>query len=508
MDGEKKVGRREFLRLTGGAAVAAYWGDGDQRQGGATARVSDTTPAAGAPTAPGGATADSRLAASTSLSRTTGPRTLLSGAVVVTCDEQHTVWDPGDVAIEADRIVYAGPAYTGAYDHKLQLSGRLLMPGLINAHTHTPMSLFRGLADDVDLGVFLQQRVWPREAQLTGQEAYAGSLLSAVEMLKSGVTTYVDMHFFEEDLVRAAIDAGSRAVITPGIIETPALTPVLGGWERRTARVLEFCKRWDRAEGRIHTGLGPHAPYTLPLEALGEIAGEGRRADLPLHIHLVETSQERRDFNARGLGSTVGALRDVGFFEARVLAAHSVWLDAGDIEVYAANGVGIAHCPQSNAKLAVGVAPVPALLAAGVHVGLGTDGPASNNNLNLWDELSLAPLLAKVVRQDPKVVPARDALWMATRLGALAIHQPELGVIAESYKADLVLLNLEATTMVPVLAPGEYVQHLVYSAGRELVDSVWVNGRQVVAHGEVLTVEEAKVRQAAQRAAVHLSRRI
>ena len=190
-----------------------------------------------------------------------------------------------------------------------------------------------------------------------------------------------------------------------------------------------------------------------------------------------------------------------------MLAAHSVWLDAGDIEVYAESGVGIAHCPQSNAKLEAGVASVPAMLAAGVHVGLGTDGPASNNNLNLWNELSLAPLLAKAVGQDPQVLPARDALWMATRRGALAIHQPELGAIAEGYKADLVLLNVEATTMVPVLEPGQYVQHLVYSAGRELVDSVWVNGRQVVEHGEVLTVEEAQVRQAAQQAAVALSRR-
>ena len=511
MDGDKKVGRREFLRLTGvaasGAAVAACWGDGGQQQGGATAPVSGATPAAGAPTAEGRATADKTRAAGTPPRGASGLRTLLSGAVVVTCDERHTVWDPGDVAIEADRIVYAGPKYTGAYDRKLQLSGRLLMPGLINAHAHTPMSLFRGLADDVDLQTFLQQRVWPREAKLTGEDAYIGSLLSAVEMLKSGVTTYVDMYFFEEDLVRAAIEAGSRAVITPGISEAPALTPVLGGWERRTARVLEFCKHWDGAEGRIHTGLGPHSPYTLPLEALGEIAGEGRRADLPLHIHLVETSEERRDFNARGLGSTVGALRDVGFFAARVLAAHSVWLDAGDIEVYAESGVGIAHCPQSNAKLGAGVAPVPAMLAAGVPVGLGTDGPASNNNLNLWDELGLAPMLAKAVRQDPTVVPARDALWMATRLGALAIHQPKLGAIAESYKADLVLLNLEATTMVPVLESGQYVQHLVYSAGRELVDSVWVNGKQVVEHGQVLTVEEAKVRRAAQRAAVALSKR-
>lgn len=434
-------------------------------------------------------------------------QTLLSGGVIVTCDEQDTVYDPGDLVIEDDRIAFVGPRYDGGCDYRVAAGGRLLMPGLINAHTHSPMSLFRGIADDVDLMVFLRERMWPREVKLTPGDIYAGAALSAIEMLKSGVTTYVDMYFFENELVRAALDTGVRAVVTPGILESPAWAPVLGDWERRTADLLDFCSRTEGQAGRIHTGLGPHAPYTLPLPALGEIAVEAKRADLPVHIHLVETKQERDTFNRQGRGSTAAALQELGFFEPKVIAAHSVWLDEGDIAIYKRGGVGVAHCPQSNAKLGAGIAPVAALLAAGVPVGIGTDGAATNNNLDLWEELRLAPLLAKVSAHDPKSLPARAALALATRLGAQAIHRPELGVLAPGFKADVVMLNILDTTMVPIFGPRTYVDHLVYSGGRELVDSVWVNGALVVKDGEIITVDEAAARHAAQQAALAVARR-
>jgi len=435
-------------------------------------------------------------------------KTLLSNGVVVTCDERQTVHAPGDVVMEDDRVVYVGPTYAGAYDHKVVATGHLLMPGLINAHTHSPMSLFRSLSDDVDLHVFLHERAWPREVRLSAEDVYAGSVLSAIEMVKGGVTTYVDMYFFEDALVRAALDVGLRAVVTPGILEAPAWDRVLGHWEQRTAHVIDFCKRWNGREGRIHTGLGPHAPYTLPLPALGEIAAEARRAGVPVHIHLVETKEERAAFNGHGRGSTAAVLDQMGFFEGEVIAAHSVWLDDGDSEIYRRKGVGVAHCPQSNAKLGAGIAPVAALLAAGVQVGLGTDGAATNNNLDLWEELRLAPLLAKVTALDPKPLPAGQALWMATRMGARAIHRRDIGVLAEGYKADIVMLNLEDTTMTPIFSARTYIDHLVYAAGRELVDSVWVNGQLVVKGGEVLTVDEAAARRAAQQAAHALSARV
>lgn len=434
-------------------------------------------------------------------------RTLLTGATVVTCDREHTIHDPGDILLDGDSIGYAGPRYEGEYDVRLSADGKLLMPGMINAHTHSGMSLFRSLCDDVDLMVFLEERVWPREVQLTADEVYAGSLLSAIEMLKHGVTTYVDMYFFEDALVRAALDGGIRALITPTVLDVPHWEPVLGSWETQLDRGVAFCLAQEGRDGRIHTGLGPHAPYTVPLQALGEIAAEARRIDRPVNIHLVETAGERDAFNALGLGSTVAALQDIGFFDAQVIAAHSVWLDPGDIDIYRLHRVGVAHCPQSNAKLGAGVAPLTQMLARDVRVGLGTDGAGTNNNLVLWEEMRLAPLLAKVTALDPKPVPAATALWMATRLGAQAIHRPDIGVLAEGNRADVLLLDLGDTTMVPIFDVSTYISHLVYSAGPELIRAVWVNGEQVVKDGEVLTVDEGKVRYDAQRAAVGLAER-
>lgn len=434
-------------------------------------------------------------------------RTLLSGAVVVTCDEDHTVYDAGDVVIEDDRLTYVGPRYEGEYEVRRPANGKLVMPGLINAHTHSGMSIFRSLADDDDLMVFLEARVWPREVKLTAEDVYAGSALSAIEMLKGGITSDVDMYFYEEELVRAALDTGIRALITPTILAIPIWEPILGSWETQLERGIAFCRAHEGEAGRIHTGLGPHAPYTVPLHALATIAEEARRIDRPVNIHLVETAQERELFNAQGLGSTANALHDIGFFEAKVTAAHSIWVDPGDAEIYHDHGVGVAHCPQSNAKLGAGIAPVAALLAHAVNVGLGTDGPATNNNLDLWEEIRTAPLLAKVSALDPKPLPAREALWMATRLGALAIHQPDLGVLRAGYRADLLMLNVEDTTMVPVFGPETYLSHLAYSAGRGQVESVWVNGKEVVKGGEIITVDEATARHAAQRAAISLSER-
>src|SRR5947209_5822948 len=242
-------------------------------------------------------------------------KTLLSGGVVVTCDESHTIYDPGDVLIDGDHIAWVGPPYEGQCDVRLSAAGTLLMPGLINAHSHSGMSIMRSLADDSDLRTFLDERVWPREATLEPDDVYAGSVLSAIEMLKSGVTTYVDMYFFAESLLRAALDTGARALITPTILPVPPLGDVLGTWEQQLVRTLDFCERWEGEAGRIHTGVAPHAPYTVPLPALTDIAAEARRIERPLNIHLVETAWEREAFNARGLGSTAVALQNAGFVD-------------------------------------------------------------------------------------------------------------------------------------------------------------------------------------------------
>lgn len=434
-------------------------------------------------------------------------KTLLSGATIVTCDESEVIHAPGDLVFDGDTIDYVGSAYDGPYDVRLACHGKLLMPGLINAHTHSAMVLLRGLADDVDLMGFLQQRVWPREASLTPHDVYTGSLLAGIEMLKGGVTCYVDMYFMEDALARAALSVGLRALITPAIIDIPGMADRLGSWEQQLNRVLVFVDDWNGIDDRISCGFGPHAPYTLPLEALKAIAVEARRLDVPVNIHLVETAGERDGFKALGAGSTALVLSDTGFFSARTIAAHSVWLDPGDIEIYRDYQVGVAHCPQSNAKLGSGIAPIAALLAAGVAVGLGTDGAATNNNLDLWEEIRLAPLLAKVSALDPRPVTARQALTMATRLGAKAIHMPDVGSLSVGKRADMLLLDAEDTTMVPVFEPSGYISHLAYSAGRELVESVWVGGRQVMKDREVLTVDECEVKRAAQDSAVSLMER-
>jgi 5-methylthioadenosine/S-adenosylhomocysteine deaminase len=316
------------------------------------------------------------------------------------------------------------------------------------------------------------------------------------------------MYFWEEQLVQAALDVGIRAVVTPGILAVPAWEEILGRWDRRTSSLLDFCRQWQGHEGRISTGLGPHAPYTLPLPALAEIASEARRNDLLVHTHLVETSVERDTFNRQGIGSTAAALEGIGFFDGPVLAAHSIWVDPGDIEIYARKGVGVAHCPGSNAKLGAGIAPLAAMLAAGVRVGLGTDGAATNNDHDLWQELQLAPLFAKALALDPKPVPAGQALWMATRIGALAIQLPEIGVLREGMKADIVSVKADDAVFAPIFSPGTYVGHLVYAGGSRLVDSVWVNGRRVVRDGDVLTVDEEVARRSAQNAAMALSARM
>ncbi|HCG00810.1 MAG TPA: N-ethylammeline chlorohydrolase [Chloroflexi bacterium] len=434
-------------------------------------------------------------------------KTLITGAVILTCDDQMSVLEHADLVMDGGRISFVGERYEGEYDIRLPVSGKLLLPGLINAHTHSGMSLFRSLADDVDLRVFLEDRVWPCEVNLTPDDVYVGSVLSSIEMLKCGVTTSVDMYFFEDELMRAALETGARTLITPTILDVPTWTRVLGSWEDQLRRALDFASANDGLEGRVHTGIGPHAPYTVPLDALSLIAEEARRIGRPLNIHLVETELERDSFNGRGAGSTACVLEEIGFFDGPVIAAHSIWIDHGDIEIYARKRVGVAHCPQSNAKLAAGIAPIADMLRGGVNVGLGTDGAATNNNHDMWAEMRLAAVLQKVSAGDPKLLPAGEALSLATRVGAQAVHLDNLGVLREGFRADVVTLDIADTLAVPVFSPATYVSHAVYSFGAQLVDSVWVEGRQVVKNGDILSVDEEAARRALQKAALEIAER-
>jgi 5-methylthioadenosine/S-adenosylhomocysteine deaminase len=329
--------------------------------------------------------------------------------------------------------------------------------------------------------------------------------LGAAEMLRLGVTTTVEMYFHDDALAGAVDAAGSRCVVTPAVAVAP-------GWERFGTwreRVDGIEGLRDRHAGhpRIEVGFGPHSAYALPDEALRAVGEAARRTGAPVHIHLAETEQEGAEVSARHGGASVPrVLADLGLFDAdRVLAAHAVWLSDDDIALLADSGVAVAHCPGSNAKLASGTARVVDLRRAGIPVGLGTDGPASNNDLDLWEEMRLAALLARQRDHDATLLPAADVLHMATAGGAAALGRDDIGMLAPGRWADLVRVDLDDPGFVPIVEETDLVAHTVWSASRAAVRDVWVAGRQVVVDGVCTTVDLAEARRQVQAAAVRIS---
>lgn len=365
------------------------------------------------------------------------------------------------------------------------------MPGLVNCHCHSPMTLFRGAAEDVPLQRFLQEVLWPREARLTDEDVYWGSTLACAELLRNGVTTSCEMYVHEHGMLRAFLDAGSRAFLTPGVMHVPGWLD----WRRRLDDVLAFHAAEAGRHPRIEVGIAAHAYYTLPPEALEAIAAAARERDALVHVHVGEAEAERG--HAR-------ALDELGFLEGRVLAAHCVHLDDDELRRFRERDVAVAHCPTANAKLASGVARLAELLRLGLRVGLGTDSTAANNTLDLWEELRLAPLLAKVQTKDAAAVPAPDALALATRRGAEALGLP-VGALEPGRRADMVLVRLDDVVFVPQVTEADLVSHLVWSASSRLVESVWVEGEQVVAGGRPLRIDEERARAEVQQRAVSLS---
>jgi 5-methylthioadenosine/S-adenosylhomocysteine deaminase len=329
---------------------------------------------------------------------------------------------------------------------------------------------------------FLEEVLWPREAKLTTDDVYWGMTLACAELLRNGVTTTCEMYTHEEGILRAVLDAGTRCVLTPGVIDMAMWDMA---WERRLGDVLRFHDEHDGRHDRVEIGIAAHAYYTLPPEALQAVAAAARDRDALLHIHVAETEQEA-EHPAR--------LAELGVFGGRVLAAHSVWLGDADLELYRVHDVAVAHCPQANAKLASGIARLADMLRLGLRVGLGTDSAAANNDLDLWEELRLAPLLAKLQTRDAAAVPAAEALALATRKGAAALGRHDLGSLEPGRRADMILLRLDDAAFVPVVDEGDIVSHLVWSASSRLVDAVWVEGEQVFANGRALRIDEERAR--------------
>jgi 5-methylthioadenosine/S-adenosylhomocysteine deaminase len=425
---------------------------------------------------------------------------------VLPCDEAGTVIRGGAVDVTDDgRIAWVGRTADapGTADATRRLSG-LLMPGLVNAHCHSPMTLLRGQGEGLPLLRWLAEVIWPREALLTEEDVFWGMTLASAEMLRYGVTTSCEMYFHDDAMAAAVEASGARCLLTPAIVSAPL--PGLGSLEAQLARAVAFRDAHHQPAGRIRVGLAAHGAYTVPEQYLCELAAAAKERDALLHIHVAETEHEADEVSARHGGASVPRiLADLGVLEARVLAAHGVWLSDEDIAVFAAHGTAVAHCPGSNAKLASGIARLTDLLAAGVPVGLGTDGPASNNDLDLWEEMRLAALLARLRTGDATAIAPEQALALATRGGAHALGLDDVGVLAPGHAADLVHLSLDDPGFVPLLTDRDLLTHLVFAAPRECVRDVWVAGERVVADGRCTTVDLAEARAHVQRSAARLA---
>jgi len=419
--------------------------------------------------------------------------TLICAAHVVPVEPRGSLADHA-VAIDAGRIVAIAPT-AEALDRfeareVVRLDHHALIPGLVNLHCHAAMTLMRGLADDVALMAWLKERIWPAEARHVSDEfVHDGSLLAAAEMLRGGVTCVNDMYFFPEATARAALRAGMRAALGIIALEFPsAYAPDASGYLQKGLATRDAY----RGEPLLSFCLAPHAPYTVGDETLKRCAVLAEELDLPIHCHLHETRAEIEQGVAQHGVRPFERLRRLGVVGPRLIAVHAVHLDETELDVMAREGVSVAHCPSSNLKLASGFAPVAAMRRRGINVGVGTDGAASNNRLDVMTEMRGAALLAKGASGDASVVSAAEALEMATLAGARALGlDRQIGSIAPGKSADLAAIELSSLETLPRFDP---VSHLVYAAGREHVSHVWVEGRARVAARRLTGIDEDDLR--------------
>jgi 5-methylthioadenosine/S-adenosylhomocysteine deaminase len=410
-------------------------------------------------------------------------------------DENLTQYSPGAVAVHGDSIVAVGTAEDIAREYSaneiFDCRGKILMPGLINAHTHVPMTLLRGLADDLRLDVWLMGYMMPVEREFVSPEfVRLGTLLACAEQIRSGVTTFNDMYYFEEDVAKATADAGMRAVCGQTVMKFSA--PDAASFEDSLQMAREFIQRW-KDHPLIVPAVAPHAPYTCTAEILQATAQLAKEFDVPLHTHLAETAFEVENMrNDQGI-PVIPYVKKQGLFEAKVIAAHCVHIDSGEIRTLLHANAGVSHNPSSNLKLASGFAPVMKMLETGLNVGIGTDGPASNNDLDMFEEVRLAAFVAKAVTNDPTSLPASQALLMATRLGAQALHIGHLtGSVEAGKRADLIVVDVSALHNSPSFkraADNAYAQ-VVYAGKSTDVSDVMVNGKWLMRDRELLTLKE------------------
>lgn len=431
--------------------------------------------------------------------RKTAVDMIVRGGTVVTMDGSRRVIENGGVAIKNGRIVAVGTAAeidrAYASGEIVNAGGKVIIPGLINGHTHVPMTLFRGLADDLDLQEWLTKYIFPAEAKnVTEDFVRVGTRLGLAEMIRSGTTTYCDMYYFESAIADETSKAGMRAVLGETVIDFPVADNKTNA--EAMAYVEKFVSQW-KGNPLITPAIAPHAPYTVSEEHLRAMRAFSDRTGAPIVTHISETKREVDDsVKAKG-ARPIDYLNRIGFLNDRVIAAHVVWPSEEELGLLKQLGVGIVHNPQSNMKLASGVAPVPQMLKEDLPVGLGTDGAASNNDLNLWEEMDTAAKLHKLISNDPKVVTAEEAFEMATIRGARALHmEKEIGSIEPGKRADLVVVDLDALNQTPYY---NIYSDLVYATKAADVRTVIIEGRLVMRDRRLLTLQEETIKAEARR---------
>lgn len=426
-------------------------------------------------------------------------RLLIKNISIIPMTGDNLVLEKGYIEVDGNCIqtVAEGKAPDGQYDLTIDGTNQIALPGFINAHTHAAMTLLRGYADDMPLMEWLEKKIWPMEAKLTEEDIYWGTMLAAVEMIKSGTTCFADMYFFMDKAAEAVENSGMRAVLARGMIGV--------GPENQQALLdsRKLVQRWNNNDnGRIQFILGPHAPYTCPPDYMKQVIDLADELGVGIHIHLAETAAEVAD-SLRIYGKTpIAQMKDLGLFDRHVVAAHCVHLTEEDIGILAQYGVGVVHNPESNMKLASGIAPVPNLLKAGVPVALGTDGASSNNNLDMLQELHTCALLHKVNNLDPTILPAYQALQMATVNGAKALKlDDQTGTIETGKKADIILVKANGAHFIPRY---DLIANLVYSGQASDVNTVIIDGQIIMQDRVIKTFNEEEVLEKAKYTAARL----
>lgn len=415
---------------------------------------------------------------------------IFENGVIITANEKNEWFKNGHIVVEDGKIVQIGAGTIEMeedFDEVIDLNGKWVMPGWVNTHGHAAMSLLRGYADDLPLKEWLETKMWPMEGQFTSETVRWGTSLAIAEMLKSGTTCFVDMYDHMDTVAQVVEETGIRAVLSRGVIGLCSEEEQ----KRKLSEATQFAIDWNnQAEGKITTMMSPHAPYTCPPDYIRRIVDQASQHHLPVHIHMSETEfevmQNVKDYGKR----PVSHLHDLGLFECPTLVAHAVHLEEEEMDILKEHNVKISHNPTSNLKLGSGVADISKLIQKGFKPSIGTDSAASNNNLDMFQEVRLTALIHKGVQHDSTAIPAEMALQMGTNWGAEALFLPHIGSLEVDKEADFITINPNQAHLQPMIHP---ISHIIYSASGQDVADVYVKGHAVVKNRECLTLDEEKI---------------